>query len=264
MVTLPQGWERVLHGALESAGLGAVPLPRRHRIADAVAGRLQRYGVQSELHNWGGVLCGRAVHEGCCEEVSGRRLQRFATDEEGARRLVELCCISTGAQAVAGFRSELRSAGLFGPSEEAEKAFQELSAAWAGLEADFGAARLRSGFTKASYETWVAFRDKWKSGDPDTTALSAMVAEVNVTRQNLGRPRADIRPPAVTQSTAALSAMDRTDKAAHAVTAVASEMARDVAAGTAKAWGAVPLSAKVGAAVVAVLSVVLAAIRVTR
>lgn len=260
----PQGWELLFRGALEDAGIGALPLPARHRIADAVARRLQQFGVRAELHNWGGVLCGRASHDGCCAEVGGRRLQRFADDVEGVRRLVELCCIYTGERNVAGFRSELRSEGLFGPSEEAEKAFQELSAAWAGLEADFGATKLKSGFTKASYETWIAFRDKWRSGSPDTTALSAMVAEVNLTRQNLGKERADIKPPPVTQTTAALKVMEKTDAAARTAASIASEAARDAAKATANAWQGVPLPAKVGAAVVAVLSVVLAVFRVTR
>ncbi|MEZ4298427.1 MAG: hypothetical protein R3B70_25980 [Polyangiaceae bacterium] len=220
--------------------------------------------MRADFHNWGGVLCGRAAHTGCCVEVGGRRLQRFSTDADGLRRLVELCCVYTGTKSVDGFRSELRSEGFFGPNEDAEKTFQELAAAWAGLEADFGAARLKSGIAKASYETWLAFRDKWQSGDADTTALGALVADVNVTRQNLGREKVDIRPPEVTQTTAALKAFNKTDAAAKAVTSIASEAARDAASATANAWGSVPLPAKMGAAVVAVVAMVLALFRVTR
>lgn len=265
---LPQGWERMLRGAMERAGVAALPLPRRRRVADAIAARLQRYGVRPRQHNWGGVLCQRTEHRDCCVRAGGRRWQRFASDAEGLQRLVELCVMYTGARPVAGpvegFRSELRSEGWFGPTEEAEKAFQDLSAAWAGLEADFGTTKLKTGLARDSYAVWVAFRDKWKAGNPDTTALSAMVAEVNMVRQNLGKPAVEIRPPEVTQSTGLLRGMDTADKAARAVTATASDMARDVASGTANAWAGAPLPAKIGAVAVAVLSVVAAILGVRR
>lgn len=250
---LPHRWENTLRGAMKEAGVASLPPAERSRIAHTVAGRLERHGVRPALHNWGGVLCGRAVHKDCCAEVGSHRLQRFPHATAGARRLVELSAVYTAAVPVAGFRSEMRTEGFFGPSEEAEKTFQELTAAWAGLEADFGPARLRGGFTKDSYETWLAFRDKWRAGDADTTALSALVADVNVTRQNLGRPRAEIAVPDVTQTTAALKTAARIDSAARTATSA-----------TADAWRAVPFSVKLGAAVVAALGVILAIFRVTR
>jgi hypothetical protein len=256
---LPRGWESLLRDAMEEAGLAPLPPAKRRRIAETVAGRLELHGIEPELHNWGGVLCGRAVHDNCCA-AGGRRLQRFKGDADGARRLVELSCHYTGAvPVVAGFRSELRTDGLFGPSEEAARTFQELAASWAGLEAEVGVSKLRSSFTKDSYAAWLAFRDKWKSGDEDTTALGAMVADLNVTRQNLGRARADIRPPDVTQTTPVLKTFAKVDDAAREVTRAASSAATDT-------WRAVPLSVKVGAAgvAVAVLSVLLAALKVMR
>src|SRR5262245_39422536 len=189
---LPNGWESLLRGGMEDAGLARLPVAKRRRIAETVAGRLELHGIEPALHNWGGVLCGRAVHDNCCSVVGGRRLQRFEGDADGARRLVELSCCYTGAvpMVVGGFRSELRAEGFFGPSEEAARTFQELAASWAGLEAEVGTNKLRTSFTKDSYAAWLAFRDKWQSGDEDTTALGAMVADLNVTRQNLGRARA--------------------------------------------------------------------------
>lgn len=250
---LPRGWELILRGAMEDAGLVALAPAARRRVAETVAGRLELHGIEPGLRNWGGVLCGRATHNGCCSQVGGRRLQQFELDTDGARRLVELCSLYTGALPVEGFRSELRSEGFFGPSPEAEKTFQDLAAAWAGLEAEFGTVRLRTSFTKDSYETWLAFRDKWQSGDPDTTALSALVADVNVTRQNLGRAPVDIRPPDVTQTTAALKAAASVDSAAR----VAETAAKDT-------WREVPMSVKLGAAAVAFLSVLFALFRVMR
>jgi hypothetical protein len=238
---------------MEGAGLGALAPAARRRVALTVAGRLDQHGVQAELHNWGGVLCGRAVHDGCCAEVEGRRVQRFAAAADGVQRLVELCCHYTGDKPVEGFRSELRSEGFFGPSAKVEKTFQELSAAWAGLEAEFGADKLSSTFTKTSYAAWLAFRDRWRAGDADTTALSAMVADVNVTRQNLGRARADIRPPDVTETTAALKTAARVDTVAREATTVAKDT-----------WRSVPWSVKAGAAVAGALAALLALLRVTR
>ena len=254
---LPRGWELILRGAMEDAGLAKRSASERRRVAETVAGRLELHGVTPELRNWGGVLCGRPVHTGCCKEVGGRRLQRFELDSDGAQRLIELCCLYTGAVEVGGFRSEVRSEGFFGPNADAERTFQELSAAWAGLEAEVGSAKLRSGIAKESYETWIAFRDKWQSGDADTTALAALAADVNMTRQNLGRAAANIHVPDVTQTTAALKTATSIDSAARD----AAKSAENVAVET---WRSVPLSVKLGAAAVAVLGLLLALLRVTR
>ncbi|MBK8254955.1 MAG: hypothetical protein IPK82_20145 [Polyangiaceae bacterium] len=243
---LPSDWKLILHDALTETGVTRLPLPARERVARVIAERLNRYGVAPDIHNWGGVLCARTEHDKCCVEMSGRRWQRFPTDAAGAKRLVELCTHATGDIPVEGFRSELRTDGFFGPNDAAERTFQELSAAWTGLEKDFGIEKLKTGLARDSYQAWLTFRDKWKAGHPDVGALGALVADVNLTRQNLGLPKTNIRPPSVTESTNALETLDAMQRAAQAATSALGD-----------GWRAVPVEVKVGAAVAGVAGAVL-------
>ncbi len=67
--------------------------------------------------------------------------------------------------------------GLFGPSEEAEKAFQELSASWAGFQKAGVPTDPRFKFLQPTYDAWFQFSSAWKSGDGDTSNLNSMVAD---------------------------------------------------------------------------------------
>lgn len=207
---LPASWRPTIHAAVRDV----LRPTARPRIVGAVVQRLSVHGFAPTANNFGGVLCGlpHRHSDGRCVVVAGRPLQRFDTPEAGMRRLVELCCVAQGqSAALAGFRSELRpgdddAGGLFGPDEKAERTFQELSAEWTALEKEPGVEKLRKGLARDSYSAWVAFRDKWRAGDADTASLAPMVADLNQTKENLGKERSTIRPTDVTQTTALLQA----------------------------------------------------------
>lgn len=252
---LPPG--RVAGLKAQIAGVLDGPPAERERVAAVAALRVRDHGFVPEANNWGGVRCGRCHRhdDGHCVVVGGTALQRFETPEAGMRRLVELCCVSEGERdALSGFRSELQACdtgGLFGPNEKAEKTFQELSAAWAGLEKDPGKAELEKGIARDSYAAWIRFRDKWRAGDEDVSNLAPAVAELNMVKENLKKPRSTIQASDVTEYKTGLQAAQAAEEGNYS-------KALDKAwSGVPKEWRAAGVGAGIGGALLAILLVLL-------
>ncbi len=66
-------------------------------------------------------------------------------------------------------------AGLFGPSDAAAHAFQDLAASWTARERAGVPAKYP--FLLTTHNAWIAFRDAWVRGDEDETNLNAMIAD---------------------------------------------------------------------------------------
>jgi len=83
--------------------------------------------------------------------------------------------------------------GLFGPSEEAEKAFQELSASWVAFQKAGVPTDPKLAYLKPTYDAWVSFSTQWKDGNGDSDALRAMLADArrvsgDLAKQNPSAP----------------------------------------------------------------------------
>lgn len=133
-----------------------------------------------------------------------------------------------------------------GPSTEAQKAFEDLKAAWSALFA-WGFFEKLYTLEKAGrpqWDEWVRYRTAWEGGNPDPTGLSAHVADYHVAealaREYKGRevppyPTGPFSPsgtdplaPDVEAATPALKAAASTDKAAQTATQVSTDFAKDL------------------------------------
>lgn len=229
-----------------------------------------------------------------CMLWRGEYVRRWRSDLEGMARLAAIAARGPGSPALAselaGFRSVFPEGGgtpehdvggvvdiledvallsnpvtaPFGvakiaydrataPTEEAEHAFQLLAADWLQFEAA-GVPLPPWQFLTGQHDAWIAFRDAWTSGKPDTTNLQAMSIDADTVRKYLAEKDPkwnEVKPvhvPDVTQSTGTLIAAQAVSDKAKQAEAAASSATSDL-------WTKIPLSVKLGGA-----GVVLAAV----
>lgn len=144
-----------------------------------------------------------------------------------------------------------------GANEQSEHAFQLLLVDWQAFEAAGVGTSPAWAFLAPTHDAWVAFRDAWKGGDADTTALSAMAEDADRVRRELatkdpkwGDPNkgdtSRFAVPDVTQSTVALQAAQAT-----------SDAAAKMKAETFNVWASIPLKVKLaGGAGLALLAAI--------
>lgn len=150
-----------------------------------------------------------------------------------------------------------RAWGETGLSTEAVKAFEELKARWAKLEAwgirsrapEIAAAR-KHVVAESEIEAWDRFRAAWEGGDPDPSNLGSMSADLQRV-EDFARahgfeepPKPQVKVPDIEQATAANAAAAAVDKAAKVVTDVVKDAADDAGKAAGSWWERIPWEAK--------------------
>lgn len=281
-MALPANWRAVYQEA------GGAKLSQA--AAREVQSRLTRWPYIAAAHNFGRVLCqlqrphfhGQVDADGVlrCMLYKGDYVRVWRSDLEGMQWLLTLAAQSTHENKAAGFRSTYPEGGgtrthdgslagiwdylnpfapLFKPTQEAQDAYQAIKLRWASYETIAHVPAPPWDFLKPQHDAWIAFRDAWEDGEPDTTALEAMSADADVVRRSLaakdpqwGDPNsgAGVKTPDVVDTTPALQAAQSTSDTAKAATDAAKGAGLDL-------WATIPTSVKLGAGGLAALLVLL-------
>lgn len=235
-----------------------------------------------------------------CVLHKGHYVRRWPSDLEGMRRLVSLASRGPGAAELAGFRSVYESGGgtaehdetggpsvtdrieealllsnpvtapigvakltadqLSAPTEQAEHAFQLLTADWNQFETVAHVPDPPWDFLKGQHDAWIAFRDAWNSGSPDVTNLSSMASDADTVRKYLAEKdpqwatmaRVDV--PEVTALTPGLQVAQAIQDKSNAAAAAVASSSKDALSSL---WGGIPNSVKIGGGAVLLVSLLL-------